>query len=35
MKSDSIRAELTEGGYLLVDGYGGIDICKADKIIVP
>ena len=34
-ESDSIRVELTEGGYLLVDGYGGIDICKADKIIVP
>nr|DAM62917.1 MAG TPA: hypothetical protein [Caudoviricetes sp.] len=33
--TDSIRAELIDEYYLIVEGYGGIDIRKADKIIVP
>ena len=33
--SDSVRAELIDGHYLIVEGYGGIDIRKAEKIIVP
>ena len=32
---DETRIELTEGVYLVVDGYNGVDIRKADKIIVP
>lgn len=32
---DETRIELTEGIYLVVDGYNGVDIRKAEKIIVP
>lgn len=34
-EGDETRVELTDGIYLVIDGVNGVDVRKAEKIVVP